>query len=330
MTDALRLPPPLDPTTGAYKDWLHVNLFDPATGAVGLINVSLHGSPEDPRSRAVGAALVHRPGAGWLGNVEVMGLGEAGLYPGGIALERTAVVLDRDDVVHVAAGYPEDGLLVRARAVPVTRAVDIEERLPFGPGWISWRVAPRLRVEGTWLLQGVELPLDRAIAYHDHNWGRWHWGDDVGWDWGACVTAEPAATLVVSRSADRLRRAPGRALLIVEVDGVRRTFAGPAVALGCAGRLDARPRRFPGALAAARQDRARPHLPERITIRADDGFDRCSIRFRPESAAQLIAADPIRRGWGFIHEMAGTFEADVRIGGRTLALRGPGIFEHVD
>src|SRR5690606_31628787 len=134
MPDTLRLPVPLDPTTGSYKDWFHLNIFDPATGTAGLVNVSLHGSPEDSRSRAIGTALVYRPGVGWLGNVEVTGMLDAKLLPAGIALERVALVLDQDDVIHVAASFPDDGLVIRAKGHPLSRPIVVEERMPFGSG----------------------------------------------------------------------------------------------------------------------------------------------------------------------------------------------------
>ena len=71
--DAPRAPSALDPLAGLYKDWLHLNLFDPASGLIGLVNVAAHGAPGDPQARAVGAALVHVPGHGWAGNLEAHG-----------------------------------------------------------------------------------------------------------------------------------------------------------------------------------------------------------------------------------------------------------------
>jgi hypothetical protein len=326
--DALRLPSPLDPSAGAYKDWLHLNLFDPATGAVGIVNVSIHGSPDDARSRAVGTALVHLPDGRWLGNVETMALAAARLLPAGVGMERVALAIDREGVVHVAASFPEDGLTLRARAIPETRPLAVERQLPFGPGWIAWRAVPRLRVEGEWRLDVRGRSMDGCSAYHDHNWGRWHWGDDVGWEWAACLGTD--TTIVVSRTADRARLAPGPPMLVVETGRVRRTFRGASITLVADGALPARPRRLPGALAAARQDRARPRLPARVTVIADDGIDRCELRIRPRHAAQLIAADPVRPGYGFVHELSGEFAAVGRIAGTEFETDGLAVFEHVD
>ena len=81
IVDALRPPLPLDPTRAAYKDWLHLNVFDPHSGLVALLNASLHGAPENAQSRAIGTALGYLPDAGWVGNVEVAGYADAVLAP---------------------------------------------------------------------------------------------------------------------------------------------------------------------------------------------------------------------------------------------------------
>ncbi len=53
--DHVRLPTPLDPTAAFAKDWLHLNLFDHASGTVGLINTSMHGDPSTATAIVVGA-----------------------------------------------------------------------------------------------------------------------------------------------------------------------------------------------------------------------------------------------------------------------------------
>src|SRR5258706_1266740 len=92
--DVLRPPTLFDASAPAYKDWLHVNILDHATGSIALVNVSLHGAPRDQRSRAVGAAMVHVPGVGWLGNLEVGGLWDAAIDVSSIGLQHVGVLVD--------------------------------------------------------------------------------------------------------------------------------------------------------------------------------------------------------------------------------------------
>lgn len=50
---------------------------------------------------------------------------------------------------------------------------------------INWLVAsPKMEVSGTLSAAGQTYSLNNSKAYHDHNWGYWSWGEDIGWDWG--------------------------------------------------------------------------------------------------------------------------------------------------
>jgi hypothetical protein len=330
MLDVLRPPPPLDPTAAAYKDWLHLNLFDPASGAIMLCNASLHGAPGDPRSRVIGTALLHSEDLGWAGNVEVAGFEEAGIGPSSIALEHVAIASTASGPVFGSAQLPLDGLHLSLRARPTAEPIEMSYPIPFGRGWIAWYVVPRLEVSGTMTLAGRRLALDRAVAYHDHNWGRWHWGDDLGWEWGACASSGEPATMVLGRVTDRGHRTTSGAALHVDVAGERRHFIPPSLRIVLEGEFSGAVRRVPGALAALHQDRLAPRLPGRIAVTADDGVDRVAIEIAPRAALQLIAADPVRPGYSFIHEMAGRFRARCRIAGRGHEIEGLAIFEYLD
>jgi hypothetical protein len=331
FTDALRPPAPLDPTAPAYKDWLHLNVLDTASGAIGIFNVSLHGAPADARGRAIGTALLHRREQGWTGNLEVRGINEALLGPSFIGLARLglAVVSSPASVLTSVAGM--DGLdSATLTATAASRPVYFELAMPFGRGWISWNAIPLLRLEGTIESNGTRLDLSQAAAYHDHNWGRWHWGDDVGWEWGCFLAGDGSAGFVFARTTDRAHRCLGPAWCSVHAGDVKRVFPEASIECVLDGRFEQPLRRFPGALAALHQDRVEARLPATVRIRAGDGFDRIEIIFRARGAAQVIAADPVVPGYGFLHEMPGEFEACGRLNGQPVAHSGLAIFEYVD
>ena len=327
IDDSLRPPLPTDPDAPAYKDWLHLNIFDHATGAIGLFNTSLHGAPAAAASRTIGTALLHVPKIGWAGNVAVRGFDETAIGQSSVALDRLAVAAFPDRVL-VSADYPDDAFGATITALTAARSVAVEERLAFGTGWISWYVVPRLTVSGSVTTSTTTIDLGRASAYHDHNWGRWHWGDDVGWEWGAFVAEAPGPAIVISRTTDRDHRRGGRPTLLVEQGGARRRFSG-GVTLSLEGLFDAPLRRLPGVMAALHQDRAKPAIPLRVRVRAADGIDDIALTFTTRAAAQLIAADPFRPGYGFVHELVGSFAVRGNLAGERCDAEGLGVFEYV-
>jgi hypothetical protein len=330
MLDGLRPPSLHDREASLYKDWLHLNLFDWRTGLVGLVNVALHGDPEDPVARAVGTALVHLPEHGWLGNVETAGLDAAAVSEEGVGLGGVALAIDpRSGIVMASARLPEDGLRLDVTARLDGPTHSVLRRLPLGSGWISWFAAPHLRPRGQVSADGGRIDLSAAVAYHDHNWGRWRWGEDLGWEWGCFADRTGDTMLVFTVVTDGHHRRRGRPLLLVHAGGRRRTFVGRSVAVDYAGELTALPRRVPGALAALHGDHARPRLPAEVEVRADDGHACVHLRFRADAVAQVLTAEPATPGYGFIHEIAGRFEAHGSIGGRGLAAEGLAMFEHV-
>ena len=329
--DHLRPPPPLDPTAPAYKDWLHVNLFDHASGVVGIVNVSLDGAPTDPAARAVGTALAEVPGAGWLGNLTVQPFTSAQVGLNSIALDSVAVGLDAaTGTVLASARLPDDGLHVDAVATARVVAMSPDRTALFGSGYLGWYALPRLSVRGELRYGSEVVPLDGASAYADHSWGRWHWGEDIGWEWGSFLSPHPGPSFVLSRITDRLHLRTSGTSLEVRLGDRRRPFGPDTLDVTWSGELDARPRRLPGALAALHSDRARPRLPRRLSIDGDDGRDDVRLDFTARAAAQLILGDTAQRGYSFLHEIVGSFTCSGRVGGEAFEAEGLAVVEHVE
>ena len=328
--DLLRPPSALDPTAPAYKDWFHLNLFDHAGGGVGLVNVSLHGPSWDARSRAVGTALFHDATGNWRGAVEIAGPSDVTVLPHGVMMAGNAIMVDPERrTLHASVEQAEEGLALRLRGTPTARPIRIEQAQPFGTGWISWYVAPRITLAGELRIGGQVSDAASWSAYHDHNWGRWFWGEDIGWEWGAFATPPPGPLFVLARLTDKLHHRCAPAQLIVIEPARTRVFPPGTVTIRYSGRSDLPLRRLPGALAALHADRADPALPATVEIEAAAGLDWVRLRFAASGAAQLIEGDPIRPGYSFIHEMVGSFEAEGRLRDDPLAATGLGVFEYV-
>jgi hypothetical protein len=328
--DRLRPPSPLDLAAAAYKDWLHVNVFDFDRGQIGLVNASLHGDPDDPRSLAAGAVLLGDVTTGWRGHVEVIAAYDARLADGGLAVASIAgITLDgASGGVFVRAGLPGGDFELEATAAPSALPMVAEAPTPFGSGWIAWRASPRMAVAGWVRVDDDTRPVDDMAVYHDHNWGRWFWGDDLGWEWGAFLSPSGPA-FVTTRPTDRTHR-EGRTALRAHLGAQTRSFHPRTVESRLTGTLEPPPGRVPGAMAALHSGRARPRLPARVTVVADDGYDRVELEASLVHAAQIVVAEPARPGYAFIHELLGRFGYRARVGGIETAGEGLVAFEHVD
>lgn len=328
--DHLRPPAPTAADAAAYKEWLHLVVAHHDSGAVGLVNVSLHGAPAARSSRAVGTALVAVPGAGWVGGVTAYDQGVA--VAGGLSLAVPGVALGvdvRSGALVAAVDLPGDDVHGRLRGEAVGPAV-LVDRVEAGGRWVGWWALPRVRLTGTLQADGATLPLAGASGYADHNWGRWHWGDGFGWEWGVFLAPPDRpdpVTVVLSRATDRAGRPGGRTLLEVRAGGTARRFTGDAVRLTW-GPATLRPvRRLPGAAAVLHGDRAGSRQPAALQVRAGDGHDEVVLDFTARSVAQVILADPGVRGYGLLHEIVGDFRAALRLRGRSTTATGLAVVE---
>lgn len=329
--DHLRPPWPGEPTASAYKDWLHLNVFDHAGGSVGIINVSLHGAPEDPAARAVGTALFHLPDTGWVGDVCVRGLAEAKLGELSIALDRVAIGVDtRSGTVAASVRLPADEISADLRGTPLRRATVMDQQTPVGDGWIGWYAVPRVALDGELRIGPVTVDVRGASGYVDHNWGRWHWGGNVGWGWAAFLAPEPGPELVLSRITDRSHRQLGPAELQLGLGGRIRRFPPAGVTIRWDAPSVLPSRRLPGAAAALHSDRAASRQPAGLDLVADDGRDHVRLRFDTRSVAQIVLAEPMRRGYSFLHELVGDFRCAGRLGGEAFEAAGLAVVERVE
>ena len=119
----------------AYKDWLHLNVFDAGSGTIGIFNISLHGSPQDSRSRAVGTALVHTDDGGWSGNLEIRGIEESFFNWNFIGLAKMGMAIQASPPSLMTSVSGIEALRsIRIKATSISDAIAIDLPMPFGPG----------------------------------------------------------------------------------------------------------------------------------------------------------------------------------------------------
>ncbi|WP_372571642.1 hypothetical protein [Ruegeria jejuensis] len=328
--DTLRPPAIGDPTAAAYKDWFHLNIFLPESGRVVLINLSLHGAPWDNRARVVGVALASAADGDWIGGVEVAAFADSTIDTQAIFLSTLSIAVTRDGAaLHARVARPGDGFEADIVARPLLPAAALDLTAAFGSGWIGWSAIPVLSISGTLTLDGEVIALENARGYHDHNWGRWFWGEDVAWEWGAWVLGDDI-TIVAARGTDKahFNRQPPHVFL---VHGSRvYGFTPNQIALSYQAGPTRTMRRLPGSLAAIYPDRRSPDLPQTVTLRADSPLARFELEFETGTAAQLLLSDPMRPGAGFINELAGRCKLTATLDQGLLRAEGVGVFEYVE
>lgn len=313
--DALSRPrvPPPDPAR--YSEWHHFNFNDDANGLYGIFNLALSGDVTDPELSRAGVSLVVSEKGRWRGTMNLHGTEEAVFEPGAIDLRVGASAVRWVDGRYAVKGTLKDGSVrIDAAWTPQAEGVRVDN---IG-GLVSTFILPRLVVEGTLVVDGRQYRLEGATGYHDHNWGHWTWGRDMGWDWGYLIesprdaAAAPgdraALSIVFGQVTDASRASAQSDLVLVIWVGGRCTqvFLDDAVRISTGGELSASSvPRVPGVLALL-EGRRRP-VPRRLEIRAEDGDDWIEVSMEAEHALQFLIPHTGGEGTTSVSELVGRY-----------------------
>jgi hypothetical protein len=202
---------------------------------------------------------------------------------------------------------------------------------PLGDGRISWLFVPRLRANGWLRIGGREHRVENDLAYHDHNWGRFRWGDDFGWIWGTILPTELGNpwSMVFLQTTDRSRlRCLSQALYVWHHDEPAAIFRHAAVQTRSDGRLA---RSADCTLPPPMRllvDGELPGVPERIDITATRAGDTVHAEFRSHSYARLAQPSEVRLDRSTVLcETGGATQASGTINGEDFDFAGTGVFE---
>jgi hypothetical protein len=202
---------------------------------------------------------------------------------------------------------------------------------PAGDGRVSWLFVPRLRANGWLRIGGREHRMDDDLAYHDHNWGRFWWGDDFGWTWGTILPTAPEDpwSMVFVQITDRSRlRSLSQALYVWHHDEPAGIFRHAAVRVRTEGLLGrAADCTLPPPMRLL-LDGEVPGVPERIDITATRAGDTVHAEFRSKSYARLAQPSEARLDRSTVLcETDGTVRASGTIKGKDFDFVGTGVFE---
>jgi hypothetical protein len=230
----------------------------------------------------------------------------------------------------VAIDLPDNGIRGELHFTSASRPFVVNNQ-PVGNGRMCWLFVPRLRAEGWLQIRDRQHRIEDDLAYHDHNWGRFWWGDDFGWTWGTILPTGQGDpwSMVFLQMTDRSRlRCLSQALYVWHHDEPAAIFRHAAVQTRSDGLLRrAADCTLPPPMRLL-VDGEVPGVPERIDIIATRAGDRVHAEFRSQSYARLAQPSEVCLDRSTVLcETGGHARASGTINGEEIDFVGTGVFE---
>jgi hypothetical protein len=234
------------------------------------------------------------------------------------------------DGYRVAIDLPDKGIRGNLHFTSASQPFVVRNE-PAGEGRLSWLFVPRLRAAGWLRISGREHRMEDDLAYHDHNWGRFWWGDDFGWTWGTILPTGPGDpwSMVFVQITDRRRlRCLSRSLYVWHHDEPAAIFRHAAVQARMHGLLGrAADCTLPPPMRLL-LDGEVPGVPERIEITATRAGDKVHAEFRSRSYARLAQPSEVCLDRSTVLcETDGTVRAGGTVKGEDFNFVGTGVIE---
>jgi hypothetical protein len=329
-SDFLRTPLLATALPEGFKEWHHFVIH--GAGRRLLINFNLTGEPSrDGHVRLAPRVILIDHEKQWTGAVERFDESELDISAdlGTLTIGGNRMVVHPDGY-HVFIDLPAQHIQAELQFSSVSRPFVVNNQ-PLGAGRMSWLFVPKLRAEGWLRINGREHRIANEIAYHDHNWGRFWWGDDFGWTWGTILpqhTSNPWS-MVFLRMTDRRRlRCLSQALYVWHGDEPAAIFRHSAVRTRSHGLLG---RPADCTLPAPMRlllDGEVSDVPHVVEIDARRAGDEVHTEFRSHSYARLAQPSEVRLNRSTVLcETSGTATASGTINDQKIDLVGTGVFE---
>lgn len=330
LVERLRIPLDDPASPSDWKDWYHYVLLDPRTQIRSLVNFTAIARPEAGEIQTSFLVTIpshlldsNRPpdtpfltfGTAFSQAWDADKIAPAPLHWRGKGMELqvdgTRTRLDVRD--------PRSRLSVELSGEAAATPLLVTENSPFGGGFIGWGLVPGLRVAGKLSVGGRSFPVEPDwFCYHDRNFGRFRWGEDIGWEWfvafATCEDGTPI-TLVLDRRTNKDHSEGGFPYIFIYVNcQLRKVFLGATLQIDWEwSERPIVPPRLPGIMALLFGDR-QLQTPRSLRVTAADDRDRLQIEINFESVVELVVPDNRRRQYTFIEEVTGRTAVTLKLG----------------
>src|SRR5688572_3775083 len=195
--DSFRLPTVFDPQIDSYKEWQHFNVFDNKTGLFALINYVISGNIYNISKGVVAKVALIRDPEGLIYSaiephntkkLNISYLGPDIQFNGASIIYknysyRVSLIMDTIPI--------KADLNFKIASQPLTSMTK-----PFGSGFLGWSAFCKMIVNGSITIKDTEYTIKNSYGYHDHDWGRYSWGENVGWEWGIFGEDDPSGITI--------------------------------------------------------------------------------------------------------------------------------------
>lgn len=330
LTDQTRFSEEMSEGSNQYKEWYHFCIIGQEVEVVVNFSITRDHRPAAAPGAHLARVILLVHDHGWQGKVADIPWRDAQINPGRIDLRFGGQRLAFEQgAFHLSIALEDQPITLDLRIRPLTYPL-LRSRAPIGPGAIDWLVTPRLEASGTVVVGRRVHRLLAVPTYHDHNWGRWLWGQDFAWEWGFALPtqSETPWSLVFDRLTNRARnQVQELKLSLWRGDRLVRIFARDEIKVHPKGyRAQRRVPKFPPVMALIAPELT-TDVPGEYNIEAITAQDHIVCSFAPEDLAQIVVPNEIDLGETVINEVIGAFHAEGCLKGETVKIEGKGFFE---
>jgi hypothetical protein len=333
--DVFHAPEMGDPTAPLYKEWHYFNIIDEEQGLSYITTFMLNGDvSSSTMSAAVNLVSYSTPAGNDI---------KFDLYPvtmaqwsntsPNVTIGSSSVTLEEDGY-HVYTlsqdGTTEFNAVYKPEVEPSSIWTVPFPEIPYRV--MNWFVAAsKDTVNGTLTVnKGTAnektYVLENVRGYHDHNWGRWLWSDDIGWDWAQASSKNNDSnnstgkySISLGHMTNNSHTIPkGTTLDIWQDEEIMTTFVGDDVQI-----IHESMTTLP--------DMPNNPYPTVNVIKAKSGKDKLNIRFTTEQVTPIML--PLQpegvNGFRIVWELVGKYEVSGKINGEKVKFETNGYMEYV-
>ena len=311
--DSFKLPTVFDNQIDSYKEWQHFNVFDNKTGLFALINYVVSGNIYNINKGIVAkVALIRDPKGLIYSAIEPHNTKELNISYLGPNIQFNGASITYNNYSY-RVSLIMDTIPIKAdldfkiASQPLTSMTK-----PFGSGFLGWTAFCKMKVNGSITIADTIYTIKNSYGYHDHDWGRYSWGEKVGWEWGIFGDDDPSGiTILFDRRTDGIRgNIRDKVLLVYKGSYLKVNIQDNNLNVNLQGRFEGKKIVVPGLMGILHPEKG-SSLPKKIIIK---GFtstkEMIRIEYTPEVIIQFILPNFKGKGESQINEMLGKIKIE--------------------